>query len=634
MKMGEQIPFSVILVTGGCGFIPSNYINHLLECLHSSSGKIVNFDRLTDVSDKANVDSSRAASEQYVLICGDVCNRALLDRVLRQHNVDAVVHFAAQTHVDDSYKDPREFIRSNVEGTVTLLEACRTYGRIKRFVYVSTDEVYGDSGYEGDTPKTEFDILEPTNPYAASKASAEHFVGVYHRSYNFPAVMVRMCNAYGPRQSLDKVVPKFIRLAVSGDPFTIHGDGGQQRSFMYVSDICSALSVVLTKGTIGHVYNINTSFEISVVNLAKEIKETVDTTLGRATTAFEVVHLEDRPHNDRRYHMDAGKLKSELGWEEKVPFREGLKQTVSWYIQNQGAQPDREKILVYGAKGWIGGQFVSLLEKEGVEYVLGERRVGDDPDESIEAEILSVSPTNVASFIGRTHGPGSNTIDYLEGGPDKVSINVRDNLYGPLLLAELCRKFGIHFTYIGSGCLFKYDKKHPIGGKPFTEDDRPNYFGSSYSVVKGYTDRLMHHYKNVLNVRMRLPVSDDESPRNLIRKITSYKKILNIPNSVTVLPELLPVLLKLMKKRHTGTLNLVNHGCVEHTQVLEAYKETVDPSLEYKVIADDDESEFVSKLRSSRSNCYLSTDLLDQLAPEVSEGKEAVLSIIRKRAKV
>ena len=632
--MGEQIPFSVILVTGGCGFIPSNYINHLLQHLQSSSGKIVNFDRLTDVSDKANVDSSRAPSEQYVLICGDVCNRALLDRVLREHNVDAVVHFAAQTHVDDSYKDPHEFIRSNVEGTVTLLEACRTYGRIKRFVYVGTDEVYGDSGYEGDTPKTELNILEPTNPYAASKASAEHFVGVYHRSYNFPAVMVRMCNAYGPRQSLDKVVPKFIRLAVSGDPFTIHGDGSQQRSFMHVSDICSAITVVLTKGTIGHVYNIGTSFEISVVNLAKEIKKTVDTTLGRATTAFEVVHVEDRPHNDRRYHMDARKLKSELGWEGKVPFQEGLKQTVSWYIQNQGAQPDREKILVYGAKGWIGGQFVSLLEKEGVEYVLGERRVGDDPDESIEAEILSVSPTHVASFIGRTHGPGSNTIDYLEGGPDKVSINVRDNLYGPLLLAELCRKFGIHFTYIGSGCLFKYDEEHPIGSKPFTEDDRPNYFGSSYSVVKGYTDRLMHHYKNVLNVRMRLPVSDDESPRNLITKITSYKKILNIPNSVTVLPELLPVLLKLMKKRHTGTLNLVNHGCVEHTQVLEAYKETVDPSLEYEVIADDDESEFVSKLRSSRSNCYLSTDLLGQLAPEVSEGKEAVLSIIRKRANV
>ena len=266
-----------------------------------------------------------------------------------------------------------------------------------------------------------------------------------------------------------------------------------------------------------------------------------------------------------------------------------------------------------------------------MEYVVGEKRLGDDPDESIEEEILSVSPTHVASFIGRTHLPGKNTAADLEGGPDKVAINVRDNLYGPLLLAELCRKFDIHFTYIGSGCLFKYDEEHPVGGKPFTEEDRPNYFGSSYSVVKGYTDRLMHHYKNVLNVRMRLPISDDATPCDLVTKLTTYKKILNIPNSVTVLPELLPVLLELMKNRHTGTINLVNPGCVEYAQVLETYKSEVDSSIEYEVIDEDDESEFARKLRSSRSNCHLSTDLLHELAPKVSEAKEAVTNIIKKR---
>ena len=222
-------------------------------------------------------------------------------------------------------------------------------------------------------------------------------------------------------------------------------------------------------------------------------------------------------------------------------------------------------------------------------------------------------------------------MDILEGGPDKVAINMCDNLYGPLLLAELCRKFDIHFTYIGSGCLFKYDEEHPVGGKPFTEEDRPNFFGSSYSVVKGYTDRLMHHYKNVLNVRMRLPVSADASPHDLITKLTSYKKILNIPNSVTVLPELLPILLKLMKDRHTGTVNLVNPGCAEYSQVLETYKKEVDSSIEYEVIDEGDESEFAKKLRSSHSNCHLSKDLLHELAPEVSEAKEAVTNIIKKR---
>ena len=161
------------------------------------SVKVVNYDCLTPAGNKANVASSYVAPEQYVLICGDVRNRALLDRVLQLYDVDAVVHFAAQTHVEGSYKDPQTFVRSNVVGTVTLLEACRAYGRVKRFVYVGTDEVYGDSNYgESEKAKTKLDLLQPTNPYAASKTSAEHFVRVYHKSYDFPAVAVRMCNAY------------------------------------------------------------------------------------------------------------------------------------------------------------------------------------------------------------------------------------------------------------------------------------------------------------------------------------------------------------------------------------------------------------------------------------------------------
>lgn len=631
----DELPFSVLLVTGGCGFIPSNFIDYVLD--HSSNVLVVNIDCLTTAGNKANVVSSRVAPERYVLICGDICNRALLDRVIRRYNVDAVVHFAAQTHVSESYRDPQEFVRCNVEGTVTLLEVCRAYERIKRFVYVSSDEVYGDSGYASDEPKTELDVLHPTNPYAASKASAEHFVGVYRKSYDIPAIVVRMCNTYGPRQSLDKVVPTFIHQATNREPFTIQGSGKQLRSFLHVSDVCAAISAVLTKGAKGHVYNVGSTLEISVTDLAEVILKTVDDVTGRETTKFEVVYVEDRPCNDRRYHMDASKLQAELGWKEKVPFPEGLRQTVSWYLENQGAEAVREKILVYGANGWIGRQFVSLLEKEGVEYAVGNKRLGDDPDESIEEEILSVSPTHVASFIGRTHGPGNNTADYLEGGPDKLVINVRDNLYGPLLLAELCRKLGIHFTYMGSGCIFRYDEEHPIGSNPFTEDDRPNHFGSSYSVVKGYTDRLMHHYKNVLNVRIRFPISSDTtSSSNIVTKIVSYKRIMSVPNSVTVLPILLPILLKAMKKRHTGTINLVNPGCVEHTDILEAYKEAVDPSIKYELISEDEESELAKKLRSRRCNCYLSTDLLSQLDPDVVllEAKDAVTSVIKNCPKV
>ena len=630
--MDEQT-LSALLVTGGCGFIPSNFINYVLGRLHTNSTKVINYDCLTSAGNKGNVDSSCVTPGQYVLVCGDICNSALFEQVLRRYNIDAVVHFAAETHVGNSYEDPLSFVRSNVQGTVTILEACRAYGRLKRFVYVSTDEVYGDSELASKTPKTELDCLQPTNPYSASKASAEQFIAVYQKSYDFPALIVRLCNAYGPRQTVDKVVPKFIQLAIRDEPFTIAGDGSQLRSFMHVSDICAAISGVLNKGTTGQIYNIGSILEISIMDLAKEIKKTVDALLGRKESTFQVSYVKNRPYNDQRYYMSAEKLKSAIGWKQTKSFQEGLKETVSWYLQSSASEPDRERILIYGANGWIGGQFVSILEKEGVEYVAAKKRPGDDPDEAIEEEILSVSPTHIASFIGRTHGPGNNTVDYLEGGPDKLCINMRDNVYGPLLLAEICRKFCIHFTYIGSGCLFKYSDEHPVGSNPFTEDDRPNYFGSSYSVAKGYTDRLMHHYTNVLNVRMRLPVSSDTSHRNLITKITSYKKILNIPNSVTVLPDLLPVLLNLMKKRHTGTINLVNHGCVEHTQILEAYKQAVDPSIEYELIDENDHSEFAMKLRASRSNCYLSTDRLAELAPEVSTGKEAITRMIEQQAK-
>ena len=614
-------------MTGGCGFIASNFVNYFLK--ENSSSRIINYDILTSASDKRNIDSSLVTPHNYLLVEGDIRNSKLLQRVLSRYGVDTVVHFAAETHVQDSFETPLDFVKVNVEGTVTLLNECLSYGKLKRFIYISTDEVYGDSSEGTCRPKTEQDEPAPTNPYAASKASAEHFVNVFHKSYNFPAVTVRMCNAYGPMQSREKLIPKFIQLAAEGKPFTIQGDGKQKRSFLYVTDICSAICKVMQLGIPGQVYNIGTFFEISVSDVAKAIQMAVNEATGRPPNDnVMLVKERDRPYNDRRYYMDSSKLRTELKWQECVSWKDGLKQTVSWYLTESQLKADREKILVFGANGWIGGQFVMLLQREGVEYVVSKSRLGDDSDDTIESEILSATPTHVACFIGRTHGPGNNTIDYLEGGPDKLAINMRDNLYGPLLLAELCRKFNIHLTYIGSGCIFKYDDEHSVNGKPFDEEDIPNYFGSSYSVVKGYTDRAMHQYDNVLNVRMRMPISHEKNPRNLITKITSYKKILNLPNSVTVLPELLPILLELMKKRETGTLNLVNHGCMEHTDILEAYKKEIDPSHAFEMIADSDKSNFADKLRSSRSNCYLSTDRLASLTHEVTPAKEAVKKAI------
>ncbi len=330
--------------------------------------------------------------------------------------------------------------------------------------------------------------------------------------------------------------------------------------------------------------------------------------------------------------MSSEKLRGELGWSEQTTFEVGLKSTIEWCLGNKDKQQSKEMVLVYGAGGWIGGQFTRLLQEQGVNFEAGKNRMGNDPDESIEKEILEAAPSHVVSFIGRAHGPGCNTVDYVEGGPEKLAINLRDNLFGPMLLAEICRKHNIHFTYIGSGCIFTYNEKHPIGGSPVTEDETANFFGSSYSVAKGYTDRLMSHYGNVLNLRIRLPISEEVHQRNSITKLAKYPKILSVPNSVTVLPDLLPAVLQLMKRKHVGTVNLVNHGIIEHEDILSDYIKYVDPSHTFELMRLDDSSELAKTLKKTRCNCHLDSTILSELCPQVSNAKDAVRAAIIKMA--
>ena len=283
------------------------------------------------------------------------------------------------------------------------------------------------------------------------------------------------------------------------------------------------------------------------------------------------------------------------------------------------------KVLVYGTRGWIGGQFVDILKMRGIEYFSGKSRV--DNDETLKNEIESVKPTHVVSFIGRTHGTIDDkvytTIDYLEQ-EGKLVENMRDNLYGPLLLSEICKQNGIHFTYLGTGCIFKFDEDHPFGLEEngFTEDSLPNFYGSSYSVVKGYTDRLMKFYnKDVLNLRIRMPITGAYNKRNFITKITTYEKVCSIPNSMTVLPELLPMVLTMMKDKMTGTINLTNPGLVSHNEILDMYKEIVDPNFEYKNFTQDEQRAI---LAADRSNNYLDTTKLETLFPNVLNIKESI----------
>jgi dTDP-4-dehydrorhamnose reductase len=233
------------------------------------------------------------------------------------------------------------------------------------------------------------------------------------------------------------------------------------------------------------------------------------------------------------------------------------------------------KLLVFGSKGWIGSQFIKLLNDQNINYVNGLSRVNEI--DNLREEILKIEPTHIVSFIGRTHGKIGNkeytTIDYLEQ-PTKLKENVRDNLYSPLLLAILSKEYNIHYTYLGTGCIFKFDKDHPfeeeING--FTEESEPNFFGSGYSTVKGFTDQLMNMFEEtVLNLRIRMPITGEMNSRNFITKITKYEKICSIKNSMTVLPELLPFVIDMMKKKITGTLNLTNPGLISHNEILDMF---------------------------------------------------------------
>ncbi len=272
-------------------------------------------------------------------------------------------------------------------------------------------------------------------------------------------------------------------------------------------------------------------------------------------------------------------------------------------------------ILVYG-RGWIGEQFINLLQKENINYVLGKSRC--DNKETLIQEIESLNPSHVVSFIGRTWGITEDgkvytTIDYLEQS-GKLYENVRDNLFSPLLLAHVCNERNIHFTYLSTGCIYSFDENHKLNEdgsveNGFGDNEKPNFFGSSYSTVKGFTQQLMELYENnVLQLKIRMPIVNEKNGRNFITKITTYEKICSVPNSMTILPELLPIALDMMKTKSVGTYNFTNPGVISHNEILEMYREIVNPDFTWKNFSIEEQDKI---LASKRSNNYLDTTKLE-----------------------
>lgn len=288
-------------------------------------------------------------------------------------------------------------------------------------------------------------------------------------------------------------------------------------------------------------------------------------------------------------------------------------------------------ILLFGSKGWIGSKVVKMLEEKNISVLYASSRADDIPSIRNEINNSSTQITHIMSFIGRTHGVYENekitTIDYLEK-PGKLVDNVRDNLYAPIALALLCKELNIHFTYLGTGCIFEYDEAHLYGSENtgFVESSLPNFFGSSYSIVKGFTDQLMHQLP-VLNVRIRMPITSEVHERNFITKITSYKKVCSIPNSMTVLNELLPLMLELTLRKEVGTVNLTNPGLITHNEILEMYKEIVDPAFTWENFTQEEQNTI---LLSKRSNNCLDTRVIQSYFPQVKSIKESVRDMLVK----
>lgn len=280
------------------------------------------------------------------------------------------------------------------------------------------------------------------------------------------------------------------------------------------------------------------------------------------------------------------------------------------------------KFLVWGYKGWIGGQVMECIRNLGHEAIGAQSRADNEVD--VAAELEKVKPDRAISLIGRTRGGCFTTIDYLEQ-KGKLIENARDNMWGPMVLAFMCTKQGVHLTYMGTGCIFHYDQEEfKLGnGNGFKETSDPNFFGSAYSTMKGFTDRLMRMMFNetVLNVRIRMPITPDDSPYNFITKIVNYDKVVNIPNSMTVLPQLIPVMIDLSVKKTPGTINLTHPGAISHNEVLELYKKHVDPTYTYSNFTIEEQDKI---LLSGRSNNLLDASKLAQLYPEVLNIHDAV----------
>ena len=350
----------MILVTGGAGFIGSNFI---LDWIEATGEAVVNLDKLTYAGNLENLVSLKGDT-RHVFVRGDINDRELVAILLAGHSPRAIVHFAAESHVDRSIHGPGEFIQTNINGTFSLLEEARAYWQGRqdaekaafRFLHVSTDEVYGSLGPD-DPPFTETTAYAPNSPYSASKAASDHLVRAYHHTYGLPTLTTNCSNNYGAFQFPEKLIPLIILNALNGKPLPIYGDGLNVRDWLYVGDHCAAIRAVLAGGRLGETYNIggwNEKTNLDVVNTVCAILDELKPAADSKPYASLITYVKDRPGHDRRYAIDARKIERELGWKPVETFETGIRKTVAWYLDNMNWV---ENVVSGEYRAWIDRQY-------------------------------------------------------------------------------------------------------------------------------------------------------------------------------------------------------------------------------------------------------------------------------------
>ncbi|CAH2067825.1 unnamed protein product [Thlaspi arvense] len=509
LSMASYTPKN-ILITGAAGFIASHVANRLIRSYPDY--KIVVLDKLDYCSNLKNLNPSKQ-SPNFKFVKGDIASADLVNHLLITEGIDTIMHFAAQTHVDNSFGNSFEFTKNNIYGTHVLLEACKVTGQIRRFIHVSTDEVYGET--DEDALLKKLGWSERTTWEEGLKKTMDWYT-------QNPEWWGDVSGALLPH-------PRMLMM-----PGGRHFDGSEDNSL--------------------------------------------------AAT------LSEKPSQS---HMVVPSPRSS-----STPQKPSL------------------KFLIYGKTGWIGGLLGKLCEKQGIAYEYGKGRLEDRS--SLLQDIQSVKPTHVFNSAGVTGRPN---VDWCESHKTET---IRANVAGTLTLADVCREHGLLMMNFATGCIFEYDEKHPEGsGIGFKEEDTPNFTGSFYSKTKAMVEELLKEFDNVCTLRVRMPISSDLSnPRNFITKISRYNKVVNIPNSMTVLDELLPISIEMAKRNLKGIWNFTNPGVVSHNEILEMYRDYINPEFKWANFTLEEQAKVIV---APRSNNEMDASKLKKEFPELLSIKESLI---------